>query len=150
MSVKNSWSNEDLRQLKEIKNHLIKYDGYEYYWMRNLNDKWETHFIKNFETRDKAYSYLMYNIGKWEKEFSNRIVKPRNELLLKQQKEKLEIEFITYEIAQSQIKTKEKICRIKNINDEVSVKELSELLDLQTSIVHRHIRNLEKSTLLYA
>ena len=31
MSVKNSWSNEDLRQLKEIKNHLIKYDGYEYY-----------------------------------------------------------------------------------------------------------------------
>ena len=76
MTRKSKWTLEELESLTKIKNHRIMFDGYEYYWVRKLNEKWERHFILNFKTKEKAFSYLKYNIGKWSKE----LLKLKNEL----------------------------------------------------------------------
>mgnify|MGYP006452149841 FL=1 len=48
MSEKSNWTTEELESLIQINNHRIMYDGYEYFWVRMLEDKWERHFILNF------------------------------------------------------------------------------------------------------
>ena len=65
MTRKSKWTLEELESLTKIKNHKIMFDGCEYYWKRKLNEKWERHFILNFKTKEKAFSYLKYNISKW-------------------------------------------------------------------------------------
>ena len=54
-NIKTSWSTEHLQMLTQVDNHKIMYDGYEYYWLRKLEDDWERHFILNFEDSKKAY-----------------------------------------------------------------------------------------------
>ena len=62
MIRKTSWSTEDLQMLTQVDNHKIMYDGYEYYWLRKLEDDWERHFILNFTNKKKAV--LPYLISK--------------------------------------------------------------------------------------
>ena len=73
MIIKTSWSTEHLQSLTQIKNHKILFDGYEYYWVRKLEDKWERHFILNFTNKKKAFHYLKYNIRKWQEELKVRL-----------------------------------------------------------------------------
>ena len=64
MITKTSWSTEHLQSLTQIKNHKILFDGYEYYWVRKLEDKWERHFILNFANKKKAFHYLKVQYNK--------------------------------------------------------------------------------------
>ena len=38
--LKTSWSTNQLQLLTNINNHKFMFDGYEYRWMHNINDKY--------------------------------------------------------------------------------------------------------------
>ena len=151
MTRKSKWTLEELESLTKIKNHRIMFDGYEYYWVRKLNEKWERHFILNFKTKEKAFSYLKYNISKWRKE----LLKLKNELenyaSYKDLERILDVQVKTYKIVNSGMPTIERINHIRLVNEDITVSELSNLLDVKSSIIYRHLRTLkDRGTLLCA
>ena len=144
MERKTQWTTEELESLIQINNHRIMYDGYEYFWVRMLEDKWERHFILNFSNKRKAFSYLKYNIGKWNKELlkrkdiSDRITSYKElETILHTQEQ-------THKILNSEMPTIEKKNHLRLVKNEVSATELSKMLDVSSSMIYRHIRNLEE------
>ena len=151
MTRKSKWTLEELESLTKIKNHKIMFDGYEYYWVRKLNEKWERHFIINFKTKEKAFSYLKYNIGKWRKELLKLKNKLENNASYKDLERILDVQVKTYKIVNSGMPTIERINHIRLVNEDITVSELSNLLDVKSSIIYRHFRTLKnRGTLLCA
>ena len=150
MIIKTSWSTEDLKMLTQVDNHKIMYDGYEYYWLRKLEDDWERHFILNFADPKKAFHYLKYNIDKWQKELNNRLEITVRAKSYKELERMLEVQEKTTKTANSVLPTIEKINHIKLINEGVSAEELSSLLNVKKSIIYRHIRTLKSRGTLFS
>ena len=151
MTRKSKWTLEELESLTKIKNHRIMFDGYEYYWVRKLNEKWERHFIINFKTKEKAFSYLKYNIGKWRKELLKLKNKLENNASYKDLERILDVQVKTHKIVNSGMPTIERINHIRLVNEDITVSELSNLLDVKSSIIYRHFRTLKnRGTLLCA
>ena len=151
MTRKSKWTLEELESLTKIKNHRIMFDGYEYYWVRKLNEKWERHFIINFKTKEKAFSYLKYNIGKWRKELLKLKNKLENNASYKDLERILDVQVKTHKIVNSGMPTIERINHVRLVNEDITVSELSNLLDVKSSIIYRHFRTLKnRGTLLCA
>ncbi len=151
MTRKSKWTLEELESLTKIKNHRIMFDGYEYYWKRKLNEEWERHFILNFKTKEKAFSYLKYNIGKWRKELLKLKNKLENNASYKDLERILDVQVKTHKIVNSGMPTIERINHIRLVNEDITVSELSNLLDVKSSIIYRHLRTLkDRGTLLCA
>lgn len=151
MTRKSKWTLEELESLTKIKNHRIMFDGYEYYWVRKLNEKRERHFILNFKTKEKAFSYLKYNIGKWRKELLKLKNELENNASYKDLERILDVQVKTYKIVNSGMPTIERINHIRLVNEDITVSELSNLLDVKSSIIYRHFRTLKnRGTLLCA
>ena len=151
MTRKSKWTLEELESLTKIKNHRIMFDGYEYYWVRKLNEKWERHFILNFKTKKKAFSYLKYNIGNWNSELLKLKNKLENNASYKDLERMLDVQVKTHRIVNSGMPTIERINHIKLVNEDITTSELSNLLDVKPSIIYRHLRTLKsRGTLLCA
>ena len=151
MSESRVWSIEDLKILTQIKNHKIMFDGYEYYWISKLKDEWEKHFILNFKDKEKAISYLKYSLAKWDKDLYNKTIKEERTSSYREIIRMLNIQEKIFKITKSSLPTIEKINHIRLVNKGITVNELSNLLNLKSSIVYRHIRKLEsRGTLLCA
>jgi Fic family protein len=150
MIRKTSWSTEDLQMLTQVDNHKIMYDGYEYYWLRKLEDDWERHFILNFTNKKKAFHYLKYNIDKWQKELNVRLEKTVIADSYKQLERMLDTQEKTIKMANSSLPTIEKINHIKLIKEGISTEELSSLLKVKKSIIYRHIRTLKSRGTLFS
>ena len=144
MERKTQWTTEELESLIEINNHRIMFDGYEYFWVRMLEDKWERHFILNFSDKRKAFSYLKYNIGKWNKELLDRKKITDRITSYKELETILHTQEQTHKKLNSEMPTIEKINHLRLVNNEVSATELSNMLDVSSSMIYRHIRNLEE------
>ena len=144
MIRKTSWSTEDLQMLTQVDNHKIMYDGYEYYWLRKLEDDWERHFILNFTNKNKAFHYLKYNIDKWQKELNVRLEKTVIADSYKQLERMLDTQEKTIKMANSSLPTIEKINHIRLIKEDILAVELSSLLKVKKSIIYRHIRTLKR------
>ena len=149
-NIKTSWSTEHLQMLTQVDNHKIMYDGFEYYWLRKLEDDWERHFILNFEDSKKAFHYLKYNIDKWQKELNNRLEITVRAKSYKELERMLDVQEMTTKTANSVLPTIEKINHIKLINEGVSAEELSSLLNVKKSIIYRHIRTLKSRGTLFS
>jgi len=151
MTRKSKWTLEELESLTKIKNHRIMFDGYEYYWVRKLNEKWERHFILNFKTKEKAFSYLKYNISKWRKELLKLKNELENNASYKDLERILDVQVKTHKIVNSGMPTIERINHIRLVNEDITALELSNLLDVKSSIIYRHLRTLkDRGTLLCA
>ena len=151
MTRKSKWTLEELESLTKIKNHKIMFDGYEYYWLRKLNEEWERHFILNFKTKKKAFSYLKYNIVKWNEELLKLKNKLENNASYKELERMLDVQVKTHRIVNSGMPTIERINHIKLVNEDITTSELSNLLDVKPSIIYRHLRTLKsRGTLLCA
>ena len=144
MIRKTSWSTEDLKMLTQVDSHKIMYDGYEYYWLRKLEDNWERHFILNFTNKKKAFHYLMYNIDEWKKELNVRLEKTVVAESYKQLIKMLDTQEKITKTVNSVLPTIEKINHIKLIKENISAGELSSLLKVKKSIIYRHIRTLKR------
>ena len=150
MNIKSSWSTKDLQSLTDIKNHKFIYDGYEYCWIRKLEDKWERHFILNFTDKKKAFHYLKFNLDNWQKELTYRLKISVRSDGFKQLKRMLHVQEKTINTANSNLPTIEKINHIKLINEGITVNQLSNLLNINKSIIYRHIRTLKQRGTLYS
>ena len=144
MERKTQWTTEELESLIQINNHRIMFDGYEYFWVRMLEDKWERHFILNLSNKRKAFSYLKYNIGKWNKELLKRKKITDRITSYKELETILHTQEQTHKILNSEMPTIEKINHLRLVNNEVSATELSKMLEVSSSMIYRHIRNLEE------
>ena len=149
-NIKTSWSTEHLQMLTQVDNHKIMYDGYEYYWLRKLEDNWERHFILNFTNKKKAFHYLKYNIDKWQKELNNRLEITVRAKSYKELERMLDVQEKTTKTVNSVLPTIEKINHIRLINEGVSAEELSSLLNVKKSIIYRHIRTLKSRGTLFS
>lgn len=139
---KTSWSNDDLKKLTNPLNHRIIYDGYNFVWEHNINDKWELHCIKLFNDYKKPYSWLMECISNWSKEIKERELKESRQhfkQMFKDLKIKQNISIAINEIAKEHhTKTKEKIKMIRNINPNLSSLEIAEILGISKRAVNKY------------
>ena len=68
-----SWSNLQLQELSNRTNHKVVRDiAGEFRWMHKLNSKWEIHSIKVFEEESVAYSWMYFQLDRWDKELKDR------------------------------------------------------------------------------
>mgnify|MGYP003676021954 CR=1 FL=1 len=68
-----SWSDLQLEQLSNRTNHKVVPDtAGEFRWMHKLNSKWEIHSIKVFEEENVAYSWMYFQLDRWDKELKDR------------------------------------------------------------------------------
>lgn len=128
-----SWTDDQLKQLRELSNHKVVADiSGEYNWMHNINGKWEVHSVKVFKYQNTAYSWLYFWIDKWGKELDNRLSSK-----LKQDRSKLK------SIKRSKFMTnKEKIKSIRTLMTNYTIQEIANELSLSASTVKRSIRQM--------
>lgn len=129
-----SWSTEHLKQLKEITNHKVIYDGYEFVWMSKIDNKWDRQYIENFTDYNTPMSWIHFCIDKWSKEYNSRPHK-----YIKDMQTDLEIEIKIREISrEANIRTKNKIKEILKLKPTMSNKEISDILGVTIRTVERH------------
>jgi hypothetical protein len=150
MTRKTSWTDSQLEQLCKPYNHKIEFDGYQYRWLHNIDGVWKIHCIKLYEDENSLNSNKQLWLNWWKEEFNNRY---NRNLILHYKKSKTELQNTKeiYRIARSNLKTKIKIEQLKNINPNISTKELCNLLEKEKGIICRYNREINnKSTLLSA
>jgi hypothetical protein len=131
------WSIEHLNQLKELTNHRVVWDKYEFVWQVKLDGKWQRHYIRNFNNYNTPMSWIFFNISKWNNEYNNRRTK-----YLKDMKANLEIEIKITEISrESNVRTKQKIKEIINLKPSISNKDIADVLGVTIRTVERHKNN---------
>ena len=129
-----SWSTEHLKQLKEITNHKVIYDGYEFVWMVKIDNKWGRQYVENFTDYNTPMSWIHFCIDKWSKEYNSRPNK-----YIKDMQTDLEIEIKIREISrEANIRTKNKIKEILKLKPTMSNKEISDVLGVTIRTVERH------------
>ena len=83
MNRKTSYSNQQLANLIVLENHQVIQQGDFFQWSRDIGTSIETIDI-DFESSEKAYEYIYYNISLWNQELTDRI----NDSLSKAEKQK--------------------------------------------------------------
>lgn len=150
MTLKTSWTDSQLEQLFKPDNHKIDFDGYQYVWFHKLDEVWEIHTSKLYDNQKLLSSHMKFCYSTWRKEYLGRIDKKSITHFRNNNKELRKKESI-YRIARSNLKTKIKIEQLKNINPNISTKELCNLLEKEKGIICRYNRELNnKSTPLSA
>ena len=129
-----SWTTEHLRDLKEVTNHKVVYDGYEFVWMSKIDNKWSRHYIANFIDYKTPMSWIHFNLTVWNNEYIKRQSK-----YLRDMKKDLEIDIKITEISrESSVRTKEKIREIIELKPNISNKQISEILGVTIRTIERH------------
>ena len=128
------WSTEHLKELKELTNHKVIWDGYEYVWMSKRDNKGQRHYVRNFDNYNTPMSWIFFNLSKWNNEDNER-----SKQYLKKMQLDLETEVKITEISrEASIKTKEKIHRVHKLIDNISNKEISDILGVTIRTIERH------------
>ena len=129
-----NWSTEELMQLKEMTNHKVVYDGYEFVWMVKLYGEWNRHYVNNFEDYNKPMSWIHHNVYNWGKEYRQRQAEYLDDMRLR-----LDIDVKIREISrEASIKTKQKVLEIISLKPSISSKEIAGILDITIRSVERH------------
>ena len=129
-----NWSTEELMHLKEMTNHKVVYDGYEFVWMVKLYGEWNRHYVNNFEDYNKPMSWIHHNVYNWGKEYKQRHAEYLDDMRLR-----LDIDVKIREISrEANIKTKQKVLEIISLKPSISSKEIAGILDITIRSVERH------------
>jgi hypothetical protein len=129
-----NWETEELLYLKEMTNHKVVYDGYEFVWMSRLNGEWNRHYVNNFEDYNKPMSWIHHNVYNWGKEYRHRHTKYLDDM-----RKQLDIDVKIREISrEANVKTKQKVLEVISLRPSISNKEISDILDVTVRSVERH------------
>ena len=129
-----NWSTEDLLHLKELTNHKVVYDGYEFVWMSKPNNTWMRHCVSNFKDYNKPMSWIHHHTYNWGKEY-----RQRHDRYLQDMRKSLDIDIKIREISrEAKVKTKEKVREIINLKPTISSKEIADILDITPRAVNKH------------
>jgi len=133
---KTSWSTEHLRQLKELTNHKVSFDGYEFVWLSKVDGEWQRQCIVSFDNYNKPMSWIYFTVARWNKEYKQRSESYFNEMI-----KELEVDVKIKEISNEYSKkTKQKINEIKTLKPTISNKEIADILEVTVRTVERHIK----------
>lgn len=134
-----SWTTEHLHQLKEITNHKIVFDGYEFVWMHQLDGEWSRHSINNFEDYNKPFSWLMEALHTWRVVYNQRVKD-----YLKEMSKDLDVDVQISKIYKDHnLKTFKKIKQMLVIKPSLTTKQIAELLEMSERGVRRHLANIK-------
>lgn len=129
-----SWKTSHLRDLKEMTNHKVVWDGYEFIWLSKLDNKWSRHYVSNFTDYNTPVSWIHFNLNVWNKEYIKRQSK-----YLRDMKRELDVDIKITEIGrESSVRTKEKIKEIIELKPNISNREISEVLGVTIRTIERH------------
>tara|TARA_R110000772_G_scaffold32045_8_gene78735 strand:+ start:2381 stop:2782 length:402 start_codon:yes stop_codon:yes gene_type:complete len=129
-----NWSTEELKHLKEMTNHKVVYDGYEFIWMHRLDGEWNRHYVNNFEDYNKPMSWIHHHVYNWGKEYRQRHAKYLDDMRIQ-----LDIDIRIREISkEANVKTKQKVLEVISLRPSISNKEISTILDVTVRSVERH------------
>jgi hypothetical protein len=133
-----SWSTDELNNLKEITNHKVVYDGYEFVWMSRPNNKWLRHFVSNFEDYNKPMSWIHHHTYNWGVEYRARQAK-----YLEDMRKSLDVDIKIQQISkEAKVKTKEKISEILKLKPSISNKDIASVLGITIKSVEYHKSNI--------
>ena len=133
-----NWTTEELSNLKDVINHKVIYDGYEFVWMSKPNTTWERHYVSNFEDYNKPMSWIHHHTYRWGKEY-----KQRHGKYLSNMRKSLELDIQIIEISRkSKLNTKQKVRKILNLKPNISNKGMADILGVTTKSVQYHKRNI--------
>ena len=129
-----NWTTEQLKNLKEVTNHKVVYDGYEFVWMSKSDNIWSRHYISNFKDYNKPMSWIHHHTYNWGKEY-----KQRQETYLADMRRSLDIDIKIREISrEAKVKTKEKVREIVNLKPTISSKDIADILEITPRAVNKH------------
>ncbi len=128
-----NWTTEQLKNLKEVTNHKVIYDGYEFVWMSKPDDIWSRHYISNFEDYNKPMSWIHHHTYNWDKEY-----KQRQEKYLADMRKSLDIDIKIREISRdTDIIVKQKVNQILELKPDMYNQELADVLGITVRTVQR-------------
>ncbi len=128
-----NWTTEQLKNLKEVTNHKVIYDGYEFVWMSKPDDIWSRHYISNFEDYNKPMSWIHHHTYNWNKEY-----KQRQEKYLADMRKSLDIDIKIREISRdTDIIVKQKVNQILELKPDMYNQELADVLGITVRTVQR-------------
>ena len=128
---------QELKDLKELQNHKIKFDGYNYRWYSKVNNNWDIHSIKLFDDYKQPFSWIKFSIAIWEKEY-NKLVLKENRKHIRQVKKELKMQYKLHNIKrQAELSNINKVNEILKIKPDISNNEICDLLGLSRMQIHR-------------
>jgi len=131
-----NWSTEDLRNLKEMTNHKVVYDGYEFVWLSKRQGKWNRHYTNNFEDYNKPMSWIHHHVYNWSKEYRQRHAKYLDDMRIQ-----LDIDIKITEISrEANTRTKIKINQILKLKPILNNQQIADILGVTIRTIRR-IRN---------
>ena len=133
-----NWTTEQLSNLKNITNHKVVYDGYEFVWMSKPNTNWTRHCVSNFKDYNKPMSWIHHHTYNWGKEY-----RQRHDKYLQDMRRSLDIDIKIREISrEAKVKTREKVREIVNLKPNISNKEIANILGVTIKSVEYHKSNI--------
>lgn len=131
------FSDSDLEILIDLDSHrAVKTGDDTWQWKRIENGEWT--FVHNVEkeSRRAIYSYIIFNIAKWEEELLVRNNNPKKVAFFSNAKKSEQI----YNISQSNLPTKEKVREILSMYPETTANDISEALYIGVKTIYKHIK----------
>ena len=133
-----NWTTEQLGNLKNVTNHKVVYDGYEFVWMSKPNDTWTRHCVSNFKDYNKPMSWIHHHTYNWGKEY-----RQRHDRYLQDMRKSLDIDVKIREISrEAKVKTKEKVKEIINLKPTITNKDIADILGVTIKSVEYHKSNI--------
>ena len=128
---------QELKDLKELQNHKILFDGYNYRWYSKINNNWNIHSIKLFDNYEQPFSWIKFSIAIWEEKY-NKLILKENRKHIRQVKKELKMQYKLHNIKrQAELSNKKKISEVLKIKPDISNNEICDLLGLSRMQIHR-------------
>jgi hypothetical protein len=128
-----NWTTEQLKNLKEVTNHKIIYDGYEFVWMSKPDEVWTKHYINTFEDYNKPMYWIHHHTYNWNKEY-----KQRQEKYLSGMRKGLDIDVRIVEISRdTDTMVKEKVNQILELKPYMYNQDVADILGVTVRTVQR-------------
>tara|TARA_R110000803_G_scaffold139576_1_gene206215 strand:- start:410 stop:931 length:522 start_codon:yes stop_codon:yes gene_type:complete len=133
-----SWSTEDLNQLRDIQNHRIIHNKFNYVWDCFLNGEWAKRSIQQYDDIKTPYTHLYFWLGIWNKEYIRRIQHVEKKRLKNETARWTEAVSVVH---RNHIKKSERVKRIKLLLPNITKKDIAELTEMSYKQVKRILKD---------
>jgi len=134
-----SWSIEDLNQLRDIQNHRIIHNKFNYVWECYLNGEWIERSIQQYDNIKTPYTHLYFWLSIWNKEYIKRIEHTEKKRLKNETARWTEAVGLLH---RDYIKNSEKVKRIRKLLPNITKKDISELTEMSYRQVKRILKDI--------
>ena len=134
-----NWSTTELQQLKDLQNHKIVHDKYNYVWMKYIDGLWTRQSLQDYDNYKTAYSHLMFWQVLWSQEYNKRILYLERKRI---QNECRAWEEIVNILSSPGIKTSSKVKMIFELLPDLRKNKIAELTGMSPRQVDRILKTI--------